>query len=54
MDGWKMSVLVGAALIILAVAYSIARGEMSILMLLVTVLGFVDIVFGFYRKKKGI
>ena len=54
MEQWKVSVLTGIALIILAVAFSMARGEMSIWMILVTVLGFVDIVFGFYRKNKGI
>lgn len=51
MEQWKISVLTGIALILLAIAFSIVRGEMSIWMILVIVLGFVDIVFGLYRKK---
>ena len=52
MEQWKMSVLTGAALIVLALLFSLARGEFTILMGLVVVLGIVDILFGIYRKKK--
>ena len=53
MEQWKQSVIVGVFLIILALAFSAARKEMSILMILVIILGVVDIIFGFYRKKLG-
>ncbi|MBQ2665367.1 hypothetical protein [Methanobrevibacter sp.] len=52
MEQWKQSVLTGIFLIILALAFSAARNEMSILMVLVIALGAVDIIFGLYRKKK--
>ena len=53
MEQWKQSVLVGALLIILALAFSAARGEISIWMVLVIILGVIDIIFGLYRKKEG-
>lgn len=52
MEQWKQSVLTGAALIVLALIFSFARGEFSILMGLVVALGAVDIIFGLYRKKQ--
>ena len=52
MEQWKQSVLTGVALIILALLFSLVRGEFSIWMAFVAVLGVVDIVFGLYRKKK--
>lgn len=52
MEQWKQSVLTGVILIILALAFSFARGEMSIWMVLVIILGIVDMAFGFYRKSK--
>ncbi|MBR4447641.1 hypothetical protein [Methanobrevibacter sp.] len=51
MEQWKQSILVGVFLIILALAFSAARNEMSILMVFVIILGVVDIIFGLYRKK---
>ena len=51
MDPWKQSVLTGGILILLALAFSLARGEMSIWMVLVILLGIADIVFGWYRKN---
>ncbi|MDO5814241.1 MAG: hypothetical protein Q4Q18_01280 [Methanobrevibacter sp.] len=51
MEPWKQSVLVGVGLIILALLFSYARKEMSILMILVIILGVVDIAFGLYRKR---
>lgn len=52
MEQWKMSVLTGTALIILALLFSYVRKNMSIWMVLVAILGVVDIIFGLYRKKK--
>ena len=52
MEAWKQSVITGAILILLAIAFSLARGELSIWMVLVIILGAVDILFGLYRKNK--
>ena len=52
MEQWKQSVLVGVFLIILALAFSAVRNEISIWMALVIILGVIDIIFGLYRKKK--
>ena len=52
MEQWKQSVLTGIILIILALIFSYARNGISIWMALVIILGFIDIVFGFYRKRK--
>jgi hypothetical protein len=52
MEQWKISVLTGVFLILLALLFSYARKGISILMALVIILGVVDIIFGFYRKKK--
>ena len=52
MEAWKQSVITGAILIILALAFTLARGELSIWMILVIILGIVDILFGLYRKNK--
>ena len=54
MEQWKQSVLTGVALIILALLFSLARGELSIWMILVIILGVVDVIFGLYRKKEGV
>lgn len=51
MEQWKQSVITGIILIILALAFSAARNEISIWMALVIILGVVDIIFGLYRKK---
>lgn len=52
MEAWKQSIITGAILIILALAFTLARGELSIWMILVIILGIVDILFGLYRKNK--
>ena len=52
MEQWKVSVLTGVVLIILALLFSYVRKNMSIWMVLVIVLGVVDIIFGLYRKSK--
>ena len=54
MEQWKQSVITGVALIILALMFSYARKEMSIWMVLVIILGVIDIIFGLFRKKKGV
>ncbi|WP_292753150.1 hypothetical protein [Methanobrevibacter sp.] len=51
MEEWKLSVLIGAGLIILALIFGLLRKEFSILIMLVIVLGAVDVIFGLYRKK---
>lgn len=52
MEQWKVSVLTGVVLIILALLFSYVRKNMSIWMVLVIILGVVDIIFGLYRKSK--
>ncbi|WP_405297661.1 hypothetical protein [Methanobrevibacter sp.] len=52
MEQWKMSVLTGVALIILALLFSFVKGEISIWMAIVIVLGVIDIIIGIFRKKK--
>ncbi len=52
MEQWKVSILTGVALIILALIFSFVRGGISIWMAIVIVLGVVDIIFGILRKRK--
>jgi uncharacterized membrane protein len=52
MEQWKMSILTGVALIILALVFIIIRGGLSIWMTIVIVLGVIDIIFGILRKRK--
>ncbi|MBR2665134.1 MULTISPECIES: hypothetical protein [Methanobrevibacter] len=52
MEQWKISVLTGVALIILALLFSAVRGTISIWMALVIILGVADIAIGLYRKSK--
>ena len=52
MEQWKLSVLTGVALIILALIFSYVRKGISIWMAIVIILGVVDIIFGLYRKSK--
>ena len=51
MEEWKKSVLIGVILIILAIAFAIARKEINIWTILILILAVVDIIFGFMRKK---
>ncbi len=51
MEEWKKSVLIGVILIILAIAFAIARKEFNIWIILILILAVVDIIFGFMRKK---
>ena len=52
MEQWKLSVLTGVALVILALLFSYVRKGISIWMAIVIILGVVDIIFGLYRKSK--
>ncbi|WP_303739188.1 hypothetical protein [Methanobrevibacter thaueri] len=52
MEQWKMSVITGVALIILALLFSFVKGSISIWMGIVIVLGVIDIIIGILRKKK--
>jgi uncharacterized membrane protein len=52
MEQWKISVITGIALIILALAFSAVRKSFSIWMALVVVLGVVDIALGIIRKRR--
>ena len=51
MEQWKMSILTGAALLILAIIFAILRGGPSIWTGLIVVLAVADIALGVYRKK---
>ena len=51
MEEWKKSVLIGVILIILAIAFAIARKEFNIWIILILILAVVDIIFGLMRKK---
>lgn len=50
MEQWKMSVLIGVALIILAAIFAVLRKEFNIWIILIIILGIVDIALGLYRK----
>ncbi len=52
MEQWKMSIITGVALIILALVFSLMRKGISIWIAIVIVLGVIDIIFGILRKKK--
>ena len=52
MEQWKMSVLTGIALIILAIVFIIFRGHISIWLAIVIVLGIIDIALGLIRKNR--
>ena len=51
MEQWKMSILTGAALLILAITFAILRGGPSIWTALIVILAVIDIALGVYRKK---
>lgn len=51
MEVWKMSVLMGIALIVLGIAFIIIRGHISIWLAIVVILGIIDVVLGLVRKK---
>ncbi|WP_295610110.1 hypothetical protein [uncultured Methanobrevibacter sp.] len=52
MEQWKMSILVGVALIVLAIIFAILRKAISIWIILIIILAIVDIALGLYRKNR--
>ena len=52
MEAWKQSVLVGVILAVLAVMFAVAKGKISIWIILIIILAVIDIAFGLYRKNK--
>ena len=52
MEQWKLSVLTGAVLAILAIIFAIIRKSISIWIILIIILAVIDIALGLYRKKK--
>ena len=52
MEQWKMSILVGIALIILGIIFVILRGHLSIWLAIVIILGIIDIALGLLRKNR--
>jgi hypothetical protein len=52
MEQWKMSILIGVALIILAVIFAILRREINIWIILIIILAIVDIALGLVRKNR--
>lgn len=52
MEQWKMSILVGIALIILGIIFVILRGHLSIWLAIVIILGVIDIALGLLRKNR--
>ena len=51
MEQWKMSILIGVALIILAIIFAILR-TISIWIILIIILAIVDIALGLYTKNR--
>jgi uncharacterized membrane protein len=52
MEQWKLSVLTGIVLAILAAIFAAIRKEINIWTILILVLAVIDIVIGLVRKKK--
>ena len=52
MEQWKMSILIGVALIILAIIFAIIRNGITIWTILIIILALVDIALGLYRKNR--
>ena len=52
MEQWKLSVLTGVVLAILAVIFAAIRKQISIWIILIIILAAVDIAVGLLRKKK--
>lgn len=51
MEEWKKSILIGAILIMLAIAFAILKNEINIWIILIIVLAVIDIIVGLMRKK---
>ena len=48
MEQWKMSILIGIALIVLGIIFIILRGHISIWLAIVLILGIIDIAWGIF------
>ena len=51
MEQWKLSVLTGAVLAILAIIFAINRKSISVWIILIIILAVIDIALGLYRKN---
>ncbi len=51
MEQWKLSVLTGAVLAILAIIFAIIRKSISVWIILIIILAVIDIALGLYRKN---
>ena len=51
MEQWKLSVLTGAVLAILALMFAVIRQSISIWIILIIILAVIDIALGLYRKN---
>ena len=51
MEQWKLSILIGVALLILAAIFALLRNEFNIWIILIIILAVLDIIVGLYRKK---
>ncbi len=51
MEQWKLSVLTGAVLAILAIMFAVIRKSISIWIILIIILAVIDIALGLYRKN---
>lgn len=52
MEQWKLSVLTGVVLAILAIIFAVIRKSISIWIILIIILAVIDIALGLYRKNK--
>ena len=52
MGQWKLSVLTGIVLAILAIIFAVIRKSISIWIILIIILAVIDIALGLYRKNK--
>lgn len=53
MEPWKLSIIIGAGLIILALIFAYAKKGIGLLIGLAMVLGIIDIILGLYLKNKN-
>ena len=52
MEQWKMSILIGVTLIILAAIFAMLKKTISIWIVLIIILAIVDIALGLVRKNR--
>ena len=53
MEQWKITILIGVCLIILAAVFGVLRKQFNIWIILIIILGVLDIIVGYYRKKSS-